>query len=244
MKNTNISLFVMNATLPHVPSSSAKSRNCFTMRTCWLSKSWLTGALVSFVFPLLCLLAVTTGGLVGCGYGFRGSESALPPDVERVYIPMAINQSTEAGVDLLLTEALRDEFERYGTLTVVDSSNQADAILDTTIVSIKRERGATASRTDTALQQYTVMTLSAVLRKTTGALLWRNERMKVSKVFGAEGGVVVTSSADFASGNLASGDLANLDSREVSRGQEQQALEDLSAQVAQQIYSAAVIPEF
>ncbi len=189
-------------------------------------------------------LTAMTFFLTGCGYGFRGSESALPPDVERIHIPMVTNQSTEAGVDILVTEALRDEFDRYGTLTVVDKQSQADAVLDTTIVSIKRERGATSSSTDTDLQLQTVMTLSAELRKRNGALLWRNENIKASKVFGAESGVVVASSADFAGGSLSSGDLANLDDREVSRGQEQQALEDLSEQVASQIYSAAVIPEF
>lgn len=189
---------------------------------------------------LLCLILM----LSGCGYGFRGSESALPPDVERIFIPLVTNESTEAGVDLMLTEALRDEFERYGVLTVVDRRGQADAILEATIKSIDQERGATSSNTDTALQLYTVMTLRAQLRKKTGALLWKDDRIRVSKEFGAEGGAVVTTSADFASGDIGSTDFSNLDNREVSRGQEQQALEDLSEQVAQQIYSGAVLPEF
>ncbi|MCI5064303.1 LPS assembly lipoprotein LptE [bacterium] len=180
----------------------------------------------------------------GCGYGFRGSESALPPDVKRVFIPVVVNESTEAGIDVLLTEALRDEFERYGVLSVVDKRSDADAVLDATITSIRRERGATSSNTDTALQMFTVMSLQAELRKRSGALLWKNNRMRVSKSFGAEGGVVVTSSADFAGGNLGSSDFSNLDDREVSRGQEQQALEDLSEQVAQQIYAGAVLPDF
>ena len=195
-----------------------------------------------FCFSLLMLCSLLP--LQGCGDGFRGSESALPPDVERVFIPIVTNKSTQAGVDTLLTEALRDEFDRYGTITVVDRRSQADAVLDATITSITRERGPTTSNTDTALLLFTVMTLQAELRKKTGALLWKNDRMRVSKAFGAEGGVVVTSSADFASGNIGSSDFENLDDREVSRGQEQQALEDLSEQVARQIYAGAVLPEF
>jgi hypothetical protein len=195
-------------------------------------------------FLIILLVFNSLLSLVGCGYAFRGSESALPPDVTTVFIPVVRNQSTEAGIDLLLTEALRDEFERYGALRVVDSESQADAILETTIISIKQERGATSSRTDTALQMFTVMNLSSELRRTTGALLWRDNRMQVQQSFGTEGGAVVATSADFASGNIGSTDLASLDAREVSRSQEQQALEDLSEQVARRIYAGAVLPEF
>ncbi|MCB0330124.1 MAG: hypothetical protein KDD70_10680 [Bdellovibrionales bacterium] len=203
----------------------------------------ITKSVISTTKAIL-LMALLPFFLVGCGYGFRGSESALPPDVERVFIPVVTNESTEAGIDLLVTEALRDEFDRYGTLTVVDKRSDADAVLTATIKSITRERGATTSNTDTALQLFTVMTLEAELRKRSGALLWKNDRMRVSKVFGAQGGVVVTSSADFAAGNIGSSDVSNLSDREVSRGQELQALEDLSEQVAEQIYSGAVLPEF
>lgn len=179
-----------------------------------------------------------------CGYGFRGSESALPPDVTQVYIPLIKNLSSEPGLEITLTEALRDEFERYGVLTVVDKRNQADAILQGSILSVKQETSTTTSNTDTALQLATVLRISAELRRTTGELLWKNEDLSASKVFGAESGVVVTSSAEFASGGLGASDLASLDSREVSRGQQQQALEDLSEDIAQKIYTVAVLPDF
>lgn len=180
----------------------------------------------------------------GCGYQFRGSESALPPDVRTVYIPRVTNESTEAQVDTLLTEALSDEFERYGVLTVVERASEADATLDVTIRSVVQERGATTSNTDIALQMFTVMTVQAELRRRNGALLWKGDNIRVSQSFGAQSGVVVTSSADFASGTMGSADFSNLSDREVSRGQEQQALENLSIEVAQRIYSESVIPEF
>lgn len=182
--------------------------------------------------------------ITGCGYQFRGSESALPPDVRTVYIPRVTNESTEAQVDTLLTEALRDEFERYGVLTVVERASEADATLDTTIQSVVQERGATTSNTDIALQMFTVMTVESELRRRNGTLLWKGDNLRVSKSFGAQSGVVVTSSADFASGSMGSADFSNLSDREVSRGQEQQALEDISVEVAQRIYSESVIPEF
>lgn len=223
-KTTFMTLFVMNKT------------NRSNSRTSFVTKFLL---LVPFNILILSSLILS-----GCGYSFRGSESALPPDVKKINIPIVKNQSPEAGLDQLLTEALRDEFERYGALTVVDNSGEADATLETTIVSLTQERGATSSNTDTALQMYAVMVITAELRRSNGALLWKSERLRVQRVFGAESGVVVASSAEFAGGNISSGDLANLDAREVSRGQEQQAFEDLSEQVARTIYSSAVLPEF
>lgn len=192
----------------------------------------------------LSVFSIFAALLVGCGYGFRGSESALPPDVTAVYIPLMKNLSTEPGLEITLTEALRDEFERYGVLTVVERRNEADAILQGTILSVKQETSTTTSNTDTALQLATVLRISAELRRTTGELLWQNENLSASKIFGAESGVVVTSSADFAAGNLGASDLANLDAREVSRGQQQQALEDLTEDVAEKIYTVAVLPDF
>lgn len=189
-------------------------------------------------------LALIVFMLASCGYTFRGSESVLPPDIKTVYIPLVQNNTSQQSIDIFLTEALRDEFARYGAVTVVDSSLEADASLEARILRIQRETQTVTSATDTALQYLTVMTISAELKRANGITLWKNPQLLVAKSFGAESSVVVPSSADFASGGLASADLASLDSLEISRGQETQALEDLSQEVAGRIYESAVLPEF
>lgn len=144
----------------------------------------------------------------------------------------------------MLTEALRDEFERYGVLTVVEGNEQADAVLRSKITSVKRETRTVTSNTDTALQLTTVMRVAAELKRKNGTSLWRNKAVVVSKAFGTDQSAVVTTSAEFAGGSIGSSTLSSLDNRELSRGQEQQAFEDLSEQVARRIYSEAVLPEF
>lgn len=200
-----------------------------------MNMSLLTKQLLTFI------LAIT---VIGCGYTFKGGESILPPDVKRVYIPIVKNGTTEPGIDIVLTEALRDEFERYGVLTVSEERAGADAVLNAKILRIKQESRTSTSNTDQVLQQATVMIVSAELKRRTGPLLWKNPVMKVSKVFSADQDTVVTSSADFAGGNIDSSALADLNNLEVSRGQQRQALEDLSETVATRIYSQAVLPEF
>jgi outer membrane lipopolysaccharide assembly protein LptE/RlpB len=182
--------------------------------------------------------------LFGCGYSFQGGGTVLPPDVRRVAIPLVVNNSPEAGLSTVVTEALRDQFERYGVLTIVEDDADADAILRARIVKVTRESRTSTSDTDTALQFDTVLTLAAELQRMNGPILWRDNNIQVSRAFGTTSGVIVTSSADFASGSLGASDLGSLENREVARGQEQEALRALAEQAARQIYDEAVAPDF
>lgn len=182
--------------------------------------------------------------LDGCGYAFQGGGSILPPDVRKVQIPRVENESPEPGVSLALTEALRDRFERYGVVAVVEEIGEADAVLKAKILDVKRDVSTTTSSTDTALQSSVSVTVAAELRRVTGPVLWRSTALSVNKTFATTSDVVVTSSADFASGSLGASDLGSLDSREVSRGQEQDALNSALEDVALKIYDASVAPDF
>jgi len=180
----------------------------------------------------------------GCGYTFRGSESALPPDVKNIYIPQVENNSTKLGLSKIITDAIRDEFDSYGTVAVVDSQSEADAVLKVRILSVKDTTGATRSGSNTALQMQTTISLAGELRRTTGPVLWRDSAIQATQSFGADSSVVVTSSLDFAGGPSAAGDLAGLSGREVSRGQESNALSTLASNVARQLYDKAIAPDF
>lgn len=182
--------------------------------------------------------------LMGCGYTFSGGGSVLPPEIKRVAIPLVENSSTETGLTTVVTEALRDQFERYGVLTVVEESQEADAVLNARILKVRRATSTVSARDDGALQQDTSMVLAAELRRTDGPVLWRNKRIVVTKVFATSSDTVVTSSVDFAGGTIGAGDLRGLDSREVSRGQEQEALNSLAEQAARIVYDQAVMPDF
>ena len=187
----------------------------------------------------ICLLALS-----GCGYTFQGSGSDLPPDIKRIAIPFAENDSTEPGLSTVVTEALRDQFDKYGVITVVDEDDNPDAILAVKVLGVQRQTGTVTSATQSALQMDTVLTMSAELKRPNNQLLWHNPKLKISKSVSADKGSVVTSSADFASGSLSASDLQKLGDREVFRGQEQVALEDLAEHAATHIYDVAVTPDF
>ncbi len=190
------------------------------------------------------IAALLCSVLSGCGYTFQGGGSDLPPDIKRVAIPLVENNSTETGLSSLVTEALRDQFERYGVLTVVSEDENPDAVLSARIVSVKRQTGTITAQTESALQLDTVLTLSAEIKRPNGQLLWQVPGMKISKSTAAEKGTVVTSSAAFATSTMGATDLARISDREVARGQEQGALENLAEEAARKIYEDAVTPDF
>jgi hypothetical protein len=189
-------------------------------------------------------LALVVVNILGCGYTFSGGGSVLPPDVKKVAIPLVENSSTETGLTTIVTEALRDQFERYGVLSVVEETIDADAILNARILKVRRSTSTVSARDDGGLQQDTSMVLAAELQRLDGSVLWRNKRIVVTKVSATSSDTVVTSSVDFAGGSLGANDLKGLGGREVTRGQEQEALNNLAEQAARIVYDQAVMPDF
>lgn len=182
--------------------------------------------------------------LSACGYTFQGGGSVLPPDIKNVYVPTIENNTTEAGLAQTITESVRDQFERFGVLTVVDDSRAADAVLKLRLLRVQRSTRSSTASTDTALQYDATLVMSGELRRVGGAVLWREKDFKVSNAVATTSDTVVTSSSDFAQGGLGAADLAGLDSREISRGQEQQVFAQLADEAARYVYDSAVAPDF
>lgn len=191
------------------------------------------------IFILFALIIITS-----CGYSFTGSGSVLPADIKTVYIPQVKNNSSESGLTQVVTEALRDEFEKYGALYVVSSLREADMVLDASVIDVTRKTRTSTSFDDTALQYETQLTIGAILKRVTGQILWRNSRINVSSSYGTASGSVVTSSADFASSSINAGDLGGLNNREIARGQGREVFEQLAEKSARMIYNQAVAPDF
>ncbi len=192
-------------------------------------------------------LAVLLTSLFGCGYTLQGGGSVLPPDVKRVWIPRVENSTPEVALTELMTEALRDRFDRFGVVEITESMNDADAVLRARITKVRRATGSVESNTDTVLQRDLSIFMAAELRRVSGPVLWRNSNLAVTRIYGAEQSVVVTSSPDFAGGTLGASaldDLGEQGSREISRGQEDDAFANMSEELAALVYDGAVSPDF
>ena len=181
--------------------------------------------------------------LSACGYTLQGSGTILPPDVKNIYIPKVENDSAQLGLADIVTDALSDQFDSYGAVTVVDKQIQADAVLKVRVVSLTQSTD-TVSSNNTASQMDSTMILAGELRRVTGKVLWRDDQVRVTKNFATNASTVVTTSPDFASGSISSQDLSGLTQRELARGQQAQALLSMSADAAEIIYEKSVAPDF
>lgn len=182
--------------------------------------------------------------LAGCGYTFSGGGTVLPPDVRKIAIPMAENRTVESGLARLITDSLREEFEKYGAVQVVESEKEADAVLDVVLERVTRESATVTTESQSDLQLDATIQLSATLEKRNGTVLWSQSGFTVSKPVGTTAGSVVTSSPFFQGGAFNAGDLTGQSSREVARGQEQSVFETISQEIARTIYEQAVAADF
>ncbi|MBI3543960.1 MAG: hypothetical protein HY075_11875 [Deltaproteobacteria bacterium] len=75
-----------------------------------------------------------------CGYGFRSKSNPWANrGVRKVYIPMLINNSLKAGIEVPFTSAFVKEFSRGNRLRVVTDESDADARVVGTITSFDSE---------------------------------------------------------------------------------------------------------
>ena len=116
------------------------------------------------VVSLICLAS-----LVSCGYRFTGSDGP-PRGVEKLYIEIIVNKTTEPGIDILITDALKNEFiQKYrGTLM---PRQKAQAVLSGTLVGIRTETVARRG-TLTSLERRVFMTIDLALKSTESERLW------------------------------------------------------------------------
>ena len=183
--------------------------------------------------------------LVGsCGYHFQGSSTVLPEDIRNIYIPLVTNETAEPGLSVDFTEILRSRFERYGVVKVVERKEQADAIFEAKINGLTSRVKGVTSQTDIEVEVELTMYVDAELRRKNGQVLWKQSNFMASDDYASTGDTVVTSSADFAQGGIGATSLNNLDSREIARGQSEEAINNLMEEMSRQLYLAAIAADF
>jgi outer membrane lipopolysaccharide assembly protein LptE/RlpB len=111
--------------------------------------------------------------VAGCGYGFRGSVNNLPPDIKAVHIPAFVNDTNEAGAEIVFANALIYEFNRSRNLAVV-SAAEAQAVINGKIKSIATEAVTYASQTQAVDRKVTVVLEVSCLRLDNKKILWQN----------------------------------------------------------------------
>lgn len=127
----------------------------------------------------------------GCGYGFVGTVNNLPSDIQSIYIPVFVNETTEPGAEVVFANALIYEFTRSRILKVVPES-KAQAYLTGKIKTIAIDSVTYASQTQ-ALQRKVTVTLEVSCRRSDNQkILWQNQNLSRYEVYQVTNDPVLT----------------------------------------------------
>jgi outer membrane lipopolysaccharide assembly protein LptE/RlpB len=174
--------------------------------------------------------------VVGCGYQFGGGGNLIPKDAQTIYVEPFINRAREVGIDKELTTAVRAELYRKGRLRVVDQAEQADVILSGVVRSLDNQ-ALSINRFDEVLQMESHMVLDVNLRRREpNEILWRGPGIRLSQVYAASRGAVVTTSSEFRTGTLDTADVRRMTDIQLTESQQSGAREQLMARFAQELH--------
>ena len=66
---------------------------------------------------------------LGCGYGLIGRTSNLPEDIDSIFVQTLENRTTRQQINLVLTDAIVQEFVTRRRFDIASSAASADAVL-------------------------------------------------------------------------------------------------------------------
>ena len=115
------------------------------------------------------IMAACLVPLISCGYRFAGSEG-LPQGIERLFIQLLENKTTEPSIDIVVTNELKNEFIRKYRGVLVDREVPA-AILSGAVVGIRTETVARRGAL-TALERSVSMTIDLKLNTSANERVW------------------------------------------------------------------------
>jgi len=102
--------------------------------------------------------------LVSCGYHFPGQGGTLPGGVEKIYIPLFVNKTSQPQLENKLTSQVSAVFSRNSNISQVENIDFAEAVLDGTIRSYKSTALSYDSK-DNIGEYRATMTVDVVLRQ-------------------------------------------------------------------------------
>ncbi len=135
---------------------------------------------------LLTVVVLLCFCLVGCGYHFPGKSGTLPGGVEKLYVPLFVNTTSESRLENKLNYRISQVFARSSKISQVNDREAAEAVLSGTITNYRSD-ALSYDRNDNIGEYRSSMTVDVVLQRTgSDEVLWK-KRISWSSTYRAEG---------------------------------------------------------
>ena len=127
----------------------------------------------------------------GCGYRLEGEGFGPSPEIRSIAIPTFINETYEAGIETIVTNALLRELIKDRRIKVV-GEDEADAIMEGTVKSFAISSVAYDPR-GVVLEYRTWVSLDVILKRNKkGEVLWSKRGLTESDVYRVSSDVLLT----------------------------------------------------
>lgn len=113
--------------------------------------------------------------LAACGYHFPGSKQSLPGGVEKLYIPLFVNQTAEPRLEVLLSSAVSEVFVRRQNISQVSDPALAEATLEVKILAYESRALSYNQQDDISEYRSTIRAAANLRQLSDGRTLWRGE---------------------------------------------------------------------
>lgn len=121
----------------------------------------------------LLVIVITLLSVFGCGYHFPGKGGSLPGEVQKVYLPLFVNRTSEPQLESLLSNNVSEVFARNGNISQVETQQQAEAVLEG-VVSSYSSRAVSYDKNDDISEYRSTIVIDVALRQVSdGRLLWQ-----------------------------------------------------------------------
>lgn len=140
-----------------------------------------------FYSSIILFLLVGTG----CGYRLGGEGFGPSPEIRSIAIPTFINETYEAGIETIVTNALLRELIKDRRVKVV-GEDEADAIMEGTVTSFSTSSVA-YDPTGVVLEYRTWVSLDVMVKRhKRGEVLWSRRGLTESDVYRVSSDVLFT----------------------------------------------------
>lgn len=129
------------------------------------------------------VLALVVVLQAGCGYSLAGRGSFLPAYIQRIGVPLFLNNTAVFDLDRQITDKVRSEFIGRGKYTIVPDSTGVDGLLTGTITAVTLT--PVAFNTSQQATRYALTLTAQVDFKDmrTNKILWSNPSMAYREEF-------------------------------------------------------------
>jgi len=145
--------------------------------------------------------------LAGCGYHVIGTAPQLPEDIRTIAVGAITNDSSARGIEKELAFAYEREIHMRRHYRMVESREQADALITAHIRDVQR-RPVAFDENDQAVQYEMTIWLDVALERVGGGeRLWEARNLRLTDEYASSPRVMITSSPEFQQGGLDAVDI-------------------------------------